>query len=263
MSSSRAPKVIIGSTGSSLDESSLESFTSRNTGVRAWDPRMEEEYWRRVRDKAQAMAADIVVRARAEAEVLRAQASKEGYAEGAGRAEATCSARLEELGRVFASSLAAVESQSRRIWKGQSQDIVALVRIAVEKTLRIELDARRGDVLASLLDQALDMVDSRTGFTVLVNPADEPLMAELLAAARAARTGPGTLERWQVKTSRDIAPGGLILESDHGMVDNTVPCRFADVAKLLDQLDVSFDEGPEPPDDPETVDGAVGQGTGP
>jgi flagellar assembly protein FliH len=215
---------------------------------------MEEEYWRRIREKAQAVATEIVARARVEAEVLRRQAMQEGLAEGSRQAEAGCTSRMAEMGRTFAAALAGVESQGKRIWKAQAQDIVALLRIAVEKTLRVELDDRREEILAALLEQALDLIDCRSGFTVLVNPADEPMMTGLLGAARESRAGFGSLDRWQVKTSQDIAPGGLILETDHGMVDNTVPSRFADVAKLLDQLDVSFD-GPGSPDDPEAPGG--------
>jgi flagellar assembly protein FliH len=68
---------------------------------------------------------------------------------------------------------------------------------------------------------------------VRVHPEDEETMRELLETGKERHPG---LERWTVRTDPSMQPGGLVLESDQGMVDNSLGGRREMVAHVLDQL---------------------------
>lgn len=236
MSSSRAPRVIVGATGTSLDETTLESLSG--SSVRAWDPNMEAEYWRRVREKAQAMAQDVVTKARIEAEALRQQAVQEGYQEGVRLAEEKYETIIAEMSQAFAAALEHLDAHTDAVWRERRQDIVTLARLAVEKTLAVEMSERREEILGALLDECLERVEALRHLVIRVHPEDQELMEELLRRAKAIHP---SLERWRLRSSPETARFSLIVETEQGVADGSVPARFQAVEAILAQL--TLDEG--------------------
>jgi flagellar assembly protein FliH len=232
-------KVILGPDASGLTELSLDELEDRGRR-NPWNDSTEDEFFDRVRGKAKAKAKEIITMAMSEAEHIKEQAAKEGYAQGSAQAEQELSALIGQKAEALATLLSEARGGTKALWNEYRQDIVALVAMSVEKVLAIEVDQRRREVLGSLLDEALDNVDSQRSLLVKVNPEDAELMQELLAAASKKH---GSLSDWQVKPDKAVAQGGVILESDKGMVDNTVASRRDMVCAVFDQLGLVEENG--------------------
>lgn len=230
-------KVILGPDASGLTELSLDELEDRGRR-NPWDVSSEDEFFERVRDKAKAKAKEIIALAMSEAEHIKTQAAQEGFAQGMAQAEQDIQAMLGQKAAALAAILEQAQAGTKAIWEDYRQDIVALVSMAVEKVLAVEVDQRRREVLGALLDEALENVDSQRKLLVKVHPNDAEIMGELLAAAAKAHA---SLKDWQVKPDRDIAQGGVVLESDKGMVDNTVASRREIVCAVFDKLGLAED----------------------
>jgi flagellar assembly protein FliH len=195
--------------------------------------RMEAEFWERTRQKAQDMAKEIIAAAMTEADRIRAAAREEGLAQGAAEAQVQFEAHVKDMSQAFGETLAAIQGDRKTLWNGYRQDFATLLRLALEKSFGILLTDARREILTALLDEALDLIDSRTELAVVVHPDDAPMMEELLTRAAGVRQG---LSRWQVRGDAALLPGGVRLESRDGMVDNTINSRFAEVERVFDQL---------------------------
>ncbi|PTN33579.1 FliH/SctL family protein [Desulfonatronum sp. SC1] len=199
----------------------------------AWNMEAEEEYLTRVRGKAQGMAKEILTQAMTEAEGIKAKARDEGFREGQAQGEAKMNLVLEQAAEQCAAVVRSIEEQGQEVWRTYRSDLVMLLQVMVEKAIAVELDVHRRESLANLLDQAVDMIDAKRKVVIAVHPRDRGLIEDLLALGR---TEDGRLTGWKVKDDPQIEPGGLILECDHGMVDNTIASRKAGLREIVDQL---------------------------
>jgi flagellar assembly protein FliH len=234
-------KVILGPDSTGLTELSLDELEDRNRR-RIWDDSSETDFFERVRGRAKDKAKEIISGAMAEAEQIKAKAAEEGRAEGLAGAKREIDAMLGEKAETLAGILAEAQSGGGVLWNEYRQDIVALVALAVKKVLAVEMDRRREEILGALLDEALDNIDTHRDLSVTVNPEDADLMGDLLD--KAVKTH-GSLANWKIKSRADIAPGGVILESDHGMVDNSVEARREAVLEIFDKLGFEEDSDEE------------------
>lgn len=230
-------RVLVGAGPGGPGEMRIEDMDSRRRpGV--WTTRTEEEYFRRVRERAAVMAREVVDAAQAEAEALRAGARQEGLAEGRAQAEQEKEKFLSTQAQALAASLDSLGAGCGNLWNQHRQELVTLVRLAVEKLLNIELSERRAEILANLLTQAVEAIDTTRGLTLAVSPGDKELVEELAARARAANP---RLAQFTVRVEPGMAPGGLRLESEQGLVDNTLEGRWKAIEPILDQLAVAED----------------------
>jgi flagellar assembly protein FliH len=216
----------------------LEGGSERLT----WTQANTEEYKRRVRDKAAAMAKSILLEAQREAKDLKAQAKAEGHREGRELARRELELVREEMAGNMAGCMTAFQSGRGTLWNTQRQDIVALIKLAVEKAIHLEMSTRSLEILEHLLDQAVDALDSRQRLIVKVHPGDEDNMLDLLRRARERHPDLGS---WRVKANPALQSGGIILESDHGLVDNSVETRLSWIREVLDHLTFSEAAAPE------------------
>ena len=228
-------RVVMGLGGNGPTEMTVHEIEGAKT--QTLDEKTELEFWARVRAKAQAKAREILEQALAEAEAVRAQAREEGFQQGLVEASQACEAQLAAMGGTLAGTMQGIEAERPRLWAVHRQEFAALLKMAVEKVLHTELSERRQEILSNLLDQAIDLMDTRKGFTVLVSPQDEETVAHLLEEARKAHQGMG---HWRVKADPALEAGGVRLESDAGIVDNAVDSRFDQISDLLDR--VGFDD---------------------
>ncbi|GKT33137.1 hypothetical protein ADUPG1_002403, partial [Aduncisulcus paluster] len=178
-----------------------------------WNEDTDREYYERVKAKAQNMAKEIIAKAMTEAEQIRANAQAEGYSAG--------------------QQQAAIQNQSHNVMMAQSADAISLVFMVIEKTLAVEMEARRQEILASLLDDALNRIDSMTQLVIKVSPADSEIIGPLLEQAR---TEHPDLDKWRVKADPAIDNGGVIVEAADAMIENTVTSRWEGVQEILGQL---------------------------
>ena len=228
-------RVIVGLGSRGPGEMRIEDMDTRR-GPNTWSLKTEEEYFRRVRDKAAVMAQEVVESAHAEVEARKVSAREQGLAEGRAQAEQEKEQFLSAQAKALAQSLGGMCSGCEDIWNEHRQELVTLVRLTVEKLLNIELTERRVEILGRLLTQAVEAIDSTRGLTVVVSPADKDLVDELLARAKADNP---RLAQFTVRIEPAMAPGGLRLESEQGLVDNTLEGRWKVIEPILDQLAIA------------------------
>ncbi|MFO7595080.1 MAG: FliH/SctL family protein [Desulfocurvibacter africanus] len=198
-----------------------------------WDEKAGEEYLARVRDKAMGKATEIMAQAMADAETIKRKAYEEGLAQGRSEALKEAAAKQSDMAEDLAQTLSSIRSAGKQAFDRQAADIVQLIRLAVERTLAVEMDQKRAEVLENLLRESLDLIDSQLNLTILVRPGERELLTPLLEASRDRYPA---LSGWTIRESADLEPGGLWIESNDGIVDNTLNGRWTGVSQILDQL---------------------------
>lgn len=239
-------RVIMGMTGGK-GEMTVGELQGQNDPTR-WRPKDDEDYMERVRERATAAAKEIIAKAMDEAAQIREQAKQEGYQEGMAEAQQQAEAAVQQYASTMAGAMAAVDSGARQIFDGHRTDMVELVRMAVQKTVGVEVEEKRTEVLEALLDQALDTIDSLTRLTIRTNPDEKEIVDSLMEMAKENHPH---LERWSVRPDPNLQPGSMIVESDEGMVDNSVAARWASVEPVFDQLRLDPNVNGQPTEAPE------------
>lgn len=234
----RGGRVIIGMHGNGLSEDALNKLRGADS-PHHWSPKTEEEYMRRVQEKARAKAQEILAEAMQEAEAIRARAAEEGMAVAAQSAQTQLDDALGQISATLAGAMDSIQQGRDEIWQRHRDDIVALVRLAVQRLLAVELDERREEVMASLLEQALGAIDTHRNLVFRIRPEDEEIMQALLEQAK---TSHPSLERWGLKVDASLEAGGMVLESEEGMVDNSLGGRMSAVEPIFDQLGIAGGE---------------------
>lgn len=209
----------------------IQELEGKKTPV--WDEQTNVELIERVKEKAKAKAGEILRDATQEAERIREQARQEGFNEGAAQASEEFANHRAQLADAMGQVLQQLQGQARDCWQSQRQDFVTLLRVAVEKTLLVTLDAQREESLNNLLDQALEAIDSMRKLTIVCAPQDEDMLRTMMDIAQQNQPD---LKAWQIRADQNIEPGGLIVESDDGMVDNTVNGRFEAVMQIFENM---------------------------
>jgi flagellar assembly protein FliH len=232
-------RVILGPGGGGEAETTVAELEARRSPVHYEE--VEAQFWERVRGKATAKASEIMTQAMAEAERIKAKAQEDGYAAGVAAAEKQIQAELVQMSQSLGTVLESVAGERKKLWSSYRQDLVTLLRLAVERTIAVSLDARRQEILAGLLDESLELIDAQDGLTLTVHPDDEGFVRELMARAVAERPGVG---HFQVRVNPALLPGSISLESRDGLVDNTVASRFESVETLFAQLAASGSDAP-------------------
>ncbi len=237
-------RVIVSMESPGPDEMSVQDIEGKRKLV--WDDSVDDEYMDRVRAKAQAMAKDILAKAMQEAENAKEQARQQGYDEGIAQAQAELDQHVSQLSLTMENLVAGVSAQGADVWESRRRDIVSLIRMAVEKTLHVEMAEKRQEILANLLDQAVERLESQRTVTLRISPQDEELISAILPAIQERNPA---VKHWKLKTDASLQQGGAIVETDEGKVDNTVEARWAGVEAILNELTVlSLEEAGYSPD---------------
>lgn len=205
---------------------------------RTWSAEDEERYLTRVRTKAENMAKDILSQAETDSAAMRAAAQEEGYAEGIQRAEAELADLRNSMAETVNAVLGAIEGQCSSIFSAWREDLTDLVRLAVETGIGKVLEEDRASVLEGLYLQAVQSLEKHRVIVVKVNPEDEPVVADIINASKERFS---ELKNWSVKGDTSIAPGGLIVESESSLADNTIESRKAAVQAVLATLTIPKD----------------------
>ena len=216
-------------------ETTLERVEAGGPSL-AWTTETEAEYLARVREKATAKAKEILLAAQAEADALREQAHAQGYESGLDQAQAELEEFRQGMGASVAAVLAAIEGNASRIAAAWRDDLVNLARLCVETAVNHELSEERAALLAGLFDGAVARMAGAQRISIVVNPEDEPAVADMLDAA-----GQNGEQTFAVRGDATLAPGSLLLESDDSRVDNSLTVRRALVENILAQLSVPAD----------------------
>ncbi|WP_457570941.1 FliH/SctL family protein [Desulfovulcanus sp.] len=198
-------------------------------------PEIEVQFWERVKVRAEQKAREIIARAMEEAKTIKSQARQEGFAEGRAEAISEIESVKQEFGEQFSKLMTSIQEEKSKIWQECQEDIILLTKAAVEKVLGVTLAENKEQILTNLFHQALEQIEEKKELLIKVNPNDAELMREVLEKAK---TSYPQLGQCQVKSDPAIEQGGVILENKNSIVNNTIDARYAEVKKILDQLEL-------------------------
>ena len=224
-------KVFMGMNTPGPDEMTIQEIEGKRQLT--WDDATNREYLDRVREKARQAAKEIKMLAELEAEALRATSYHEGYNEGLAKAQEFVDQHLRDISAKGEHLLHQLGAQGSTIFGDRRQDIVALIKLAVNKTLKVELSERRVESLQALMEEALDRLDSKRDISIKCHPDDTESLEEFI---KTIQERDPSLKYWSVKADPAIQTGGVIVEGLGCRVDNTIDTRWAGVEPIFDQL---------------------------
>ena len=213
-----------------MHETTLSRLESGTSGP-VWNEATEAEYFERVKAKATEKAREILEAARAEAAAMREEARQQGYQDGLAEAQAELEEFRQAAGQTAAAVLSAIESQSEAVTSAWEDELCALVRTSVEIGIGHELKGHRAAILEALFRDAVSTLAAEQSATVYANPEDEPVIADIVASA-----GEEYARRFLVRGNPGLAPGSVVLESNLGLIENTIESRRNMVENILNQL---------------------------
>ncbi len=200
---------------------------------------------RSVVERARQEAARILAEARAQADVLREQAQREGHDKGYplgieegrrnGQDEAFRAARDEfaaqhsTLVSALGTALSEVETIKQTLQLEAERDVL---EFAVDLTVKMtfEIGRTRREAVIENLRRALDTVGGATDVIVRVNPADA---AALETFCEGGLRLPDRAAHVRVLTDESIAPGGCRVDSGRTEVDATLESQTAQLVSLV------------------------------
>jgi flagellar assembly protein FliH len=243
-------RVLLGMDTPGPDEMTLQEMEGKRKLV--WDEAMDLEFMDRVRQRAKTKAKEIIQQAMEEARRIRSSAHDTGMNEGLAAGEQELEQHLQSISEGLGYVIRTIQEQADVVWAARRADFLRLIRMAVEKTLGIEMAERRQEMLGTLLDEAVARIESERLFVIKTAPGDNEIIENLLARAQAAHP---KLQKWSVKADPAIT-AGVVIETADARAQNTVDDRWAAVSALLDQLSM------DPPTEQEQQAAAKGQGQG-
>lgn len=213
-----------------LDQAKANAEAIRNT-AREWvdKTRLETEAMRAQADQIKREAESL----RIQAEKMRENGHEEGYRLGVEQALMELDEHRTALEDATSSVLKTIGDQRFALFEAWREDLAALTRDAVETMTGLVLSEDRQALLRSLLETSFQQLESRRRVIVRSNPVDSDAVNEVIGAVRGRFPD---LQSWEVIPDSGIAEGGLVLESDSGVVDNRMELRREAVEKVLRYL---------------------------
>ena len=189
-------------------------------------------------ENAQKQALQIVEEAKAEARTIRENAKEEGCAEGRADMQSQVAelaqAMAEDECRKFLSSCeASLEELNRNTfewlqqWRNQT---VHLASKLAEKVVHQKVSEGHMEVLMGWLTDSIKMLSSDRHLRVRVHPSDFDVAGKALE--RIANLAPQASSA-QVVTDPGIEPGGCVVDSDNGSIDQQISSQ---IQQLVSQL---------------------------
>lgn len=198
-----------------------------------WDEKDEVAYLARVKERAVSVAASILEEAKDEAGQIRKRAHEEGYEAGLKAAEEELTEFRTSVADSVAGILRTIEEQRGHIFDDWRADIVAVVKLAVEKIACRELAEDRAKLLENLLISSVTLLEDRRELIMRVHPSDEALLADVLGLAKDKFAD---VHSWRIKTDSSITPGGMVLETTSSLAESRVEARQKAVMEMLTAL---------------------------
>lgn len=224
-------KVVIGMASPGPDEMTIQELEGKRQLL--WDDDTNEDYLNRVKEKAKEKAKEIMMLAELEAEALRSTARHEGYETGLQEAQAQVDQHIQTVSTEVEGLMSQLGAQGATVFNERRQDIMGLIKLAVEKTISVELSENRMASLESLVSEALDRIESQRQVTIKCFPEDAP---DLEGFIKTIQDRNPALKYWTVKGDPAIQQGGVLIEGSEAKVDNSIASRWQGVEPILDQL---------------------------
>lgn len=208
----------------------------------SWTDKDEAAYLERVRQKAADLGARLIAEARADADSIRQKAREEGYNAGLAEAQGELEAFRSGMTESVSAVLGAIEGQCSHIFEQWREDLVGVVRLAVQRITGVELAEQRDSVLEALLVEAIGLLEKRRELVIRVNPEDEPVITDIVGFTQERFPD---VRSWRVRADEAITPGGMVVESESSLAEGRVESRVAAVDEVLAQLTLPDKNDPQ------------------
>ncbi len=199
----------------------------------SWNEKDEADYLARVKQKAAEAGARLIAEAKAEADAIRQHAREEGYNAGLAEAQSELDAFRHGMTESVSAVLGAIEGQCSHIFEQWREELVGVVRLAVQRLAAVELAEQRDKVLESLLVEAVGLLEKRRELVIRVNPEDEPVISDIVGFTQERFPD---VKSWRVRADAEISPGGMVVESESSLAEGRIESRMAAVDEVLRQL---------------------------
>jgi flagellar assembly protein FliH len=174
------------------------------------------------------LAAEVVERARGEADHIRERAQAEGYADGRAAAAAAAATDVASACEVFAGAVTALD-QRLDVLSGALERQAGELAVAIaERILGVALGIRP-DLVAGVAAGALRANGGRERVTLEVSPDDVSLVRAAVDAL------PALAGRAEVIPQRDIPRGGCLVRSDEGETDGRISVQLERAAEVVSE----------------------------
>jgi len=174
-----------------------------------------------VREKAK-LIEDEALKAAAE---IRQTAWSEGYAEGCKAAEGQYQELLDKTQR----EIEEFGREKDEYWQSIEPELVSLAVEIAEKIIRSEVSARPEAVL-DVARSAIRQIRQRESVRLRVNPGDLEVVKSNRTELLETTDG---VQHLEVVDDRRVDHGGVVIESDDGMLDARIKTQLSEVEKAL------------------------------
>jgi len=174
--------------------------------------------------RAQAMIDDAATRADALVSATKAQAHREGYAEGTAAADREMSAMTETMRNLV--DMARVERH--KLMEDAEPELVRLAIGIAERVLHQQIALDRS-VVVEMAKVAIARLVERESVTVRVNPGDLERMRE----HRDEFLSSGDIKNFRVIEDQRVDRGGVVVETDGGTIDARIGTQLNEAKRVL------------------------------
>jgi flagellar assembly protein FliH len=185
-------------------------------------------------------AADLVESAWAEAEQIRENARRAGYADGQAAGIAAARGEIESALAALSTALGAFAALREELTTALEHDAADLAFRLCEQVLAGALDVQPERV-TDVARNALRRITDRRRVVLLVNPSDLDVIS---GAIEDLKRELGGIEHCDVQSDRRIDRGGVILRTDAGEIDVTIDAQLERAREIVaEMLQVAPDVG--------------------
>ena len=150
-------------------------------------------------------------------------AHKKGFEEGQAAGRQSIAPQMEALQMKLARTIEELTGLRPRYRRQAEQDMVALALAVARRILHREL-TMAPEALLGLVKAALDKMEAREVHKVRVARSDAALVRQFFEQI-------GPPERVEVVADANLAPGSVLIESSHGLLDASVDTQLAEIER--------------------------------
>lgn len=197
------------------------------------EPPEVQQLRRQAVEEAQQMAEESVREAQRLREEARQSGYQAGYAEGYAAGMAAAKEEADRMRAEFRADIEAIveriEAERRRLWREAEPQILAFVLEIAQKVVKEEAAIHR-DIAVSTVRNALRRIIDTARVRIRVNLADLQTVRSARDELRSLVDGVHSLE---VIEDRRVSPGGCMVETDAGIIDERIESQFDEIRKAL------------------------------
>ncbi|MBL6989314.1 MAG: hypothetical protein ISR65_06035 [Bacteriovoracaceae bacterium] len=179
---------------------------------------------------------------------IKEEARKQGYEEGVkqGREDVYNQTKVEAEEKIerLSDYILEVVSLKEEIMQKQKKEIFELIKNLCRWVILRELE-QDGEYLSRLLEKLIEEIKVKSNLLLKVNADEFENMSEVL---RVIKEKIGQIPNVRVEVDHDMDKHGIILESENGIIDASLPMQFQYLEKLFESVGI-YEVGPELVDD--------------